>query len=61
MTRHARPRALIVYGGMELHQPRQGATRVADLLASSGMDVTVTGDLNALVADDLGELALVVR
>lgn len=55
-----KPRALIVHGGLELHQPRQGAEKVADMLSTSGMAVTVTDDTNALVAPEVAQMALVV-
>ncbi|MDO6731448.1 ThuA domain-containing protein [Marinovum sp. 2_MG-2023] len=55
-----KPRALIVHGGLELHQPRQGAEKVADMLSMSGMDVTVSDDANALVTRDVAQMALVV-
>ena len=44
-------RALIVWGGLELHEPEAGAHIVRDILASEGFDVTVTGDYTALGAD----------
>lgn len=52
--------ALIVYGGLELHEPRQGAEKVADLLASSGMAVRVTDDYNELIAPEVASMSLVV-
>lgn len=53
-------RTLVVWGGLELHQPRQGAEKVADMLSSSGFDVTLTDDYNALVAGDVAQMALIV-
>jgi type 1 glutamine amidotransferase len=53
-------RALIVHGGLELHQPRQGAEVVAGILDDNGFAVTVTDDYQALVAPDIGDTDLVV-
>ena len=53
-------KALIVYGGMELHTPRRGAEVVRDLLEPEGFLVTVTPDYDALGAEDVGDNALVV-
>lgn len=39
-----RHHALIVHGGLEMHEPQQGATKIAEMLSSSGVDVTVTED-----------------
>src|SRR5690606_35864897 len=41
-------RALVVWGGLELHEPEAGALLVRDLLQSEGFDVTVTPDYQAL-------------
>jgi type 1 glutamine amidotransferase len=53
-------RALIVYGGMELHTPREGADVVAGILRDNDFAVTVTDDYQTLVAPDIGETDLVV-
>ncbi len=37
-------RALVVWGGLELHEPEAGALIVRDLLASEGFDVTVSAE-----------------
>lgn len=41
-------RALVVWGGLELHEPEAGALLVRDLLASAGFDVTVSADYESL-------------
>jgi type 1 glutamine amidotransferase len=56
----ARRRALVVWGGMELHTPQRGAETVRDLLAPEGFDVTVTPDYDRLGGDDVGEFDLIV-
>jgi len=53
-------RALVVWGGMELHTPERGANVVRDLLEAEGFSVMVTPDYDALGAADVGENALVV-
>jgi type 1 glutamine amidotransferase len=53
-------RALVVWGGLELHQPEQGAEVVRSLLAEEGFEVVVTSDYEALVAPDVGMMDLVV-
>lgn len=40
--------ALIVYGGLELHQPQLGAARTRDILEANGFRVTMTADYDAL-------------
>ncbi len=52
-------RALVVWGGLELHEPEEGALIVRDLLAGEGFAVTVTGDYAAL-GDDAGRYDLIV-
>lgn len=52
-------RALVVWGGLELHEPEEGALIVRDLLAGEGFAVTVTGDYAAL-GDDTGRYDLIV-
>ena len=53
-------KALVVWGGMELHTPERGAQVVRDLLEDEGFAVTVTPDYDALGADDVGSNDLVV-
>lgn len=53
-------KALVVWGGMELHTPERGAHVVRDLLEAEGFAVTVTPDYDALGADDIGSNDLVV-
>ena len=53
-------KALVVWGGMELHTPERGAHVVRDLLEDEGFAVTVTSDYDALGADDVGSNDLVV-
>ncbi|KFC62475.1 Trehalose utilization [Devosia sp. LC5] len=53
-------KALVVWGGMELHTPERGAHVVRDLLEAEGFSVTVTHDYEALGAADVSENDLVV-
>lgn len=53
-------RALVVYGGMELHTPERGAHVVRELLEAEDFVVTVTPDYDALGAADVADNALVV-
>jgi uncharacterized protein len=53
-------KALVVWGGMELHTPERGAQVVRDLLDPEGFAVTVTPDYDALGAEDVGAYDLVV-
>lgn len=53
-------KALVVWGGMELHTPERSAHVVRDLLEAEGFAVTVTDDYEALGADDVGANDLVV-
>ncbi|MHA6691026.1 ThuA domain-containing protein [Devosia sp. A449] len=53
-------KALVVWGGMELHTPERGAQVVRELLEAEGFAVTVTPDYDALGADDVGSNDLVV-
>ena len=53
-------KALVVWGGMELHTPERSANVVRDLLEAEGFAVTVTPDYDALGAEDIGDNALVV-
>jgi type 1 glutamine amidotransferase len=41
-------RALVVWGGLELHEPEAGAEIVRGMLAGEGFEVTVTPDYQAL-------------
>ena len=52
--------ALVVWGGMELHTPERGAHVVRELLEAEGFAVTVTGDYDALGAEDVGSNDLIV-
>ena len=53
-------KALVVWGGMELHTPERGAVVVRELLEVEGFSVTVTDDYDALGAADVGSNDLVV-
>ena len=53
-------KALVVWGGMELHTPERSAQVVRDLLEAEGFVVAVTGDYDALGAEDVGSNDLVV-
>jgi type 1 glutamine amidotransferase len=53
-------KALVVWGGMELHTPERGAHVVRTLLEEEGFSVTVTPDYDALGAEDVGSNDLVV-
>ena len=53
-------KALVVWGGMELHTPERSANVVRELLEAEGFAVTVTPDYDALGAEDIGTNALVV-
>lgn len=53
-------KALVVWGGMELHTPERGAQVVRELLEAEGFSVTVTADYEALGAEDVGSNDLVV-
>lgn len=52
--------ALVVWGGLELHEPEAGAHVVRELLEAEGFAVTVTGDYTALGAEDVGKFDLIV-
>jgi uncharacterized protein len=55
------PRALIVCGGWEGHEPREFADHYATVLRDEGFAVDVSGSLDALVdGDALGRLSLIV-
>lgn len=51
-------RALVVWGGLELHEPEAGAKIVAGMLGAEGFEVTVTPDYRAL--GNAGDYDLVV-
>lgn len=53
-------KALVVWGGMELHTPERSANVVRELLEAEGFAVTVTGNYEALGAEDVGSHDLVV-
>jgi type 1 glutamine amidotransferase len=53
-------RALVVWGGMELHTPERSAHVVRELLEAEGFAVTVSDDYEALGAEDVGSYDLVV-
>lgn len=53
-------KALVVWGGMELHTPERSAHVVRDLLEAEGFGVAVTNDYDALGAEDVGDNDLVV-
>ena len=53
-------RALVVWGGLELHEPEVGAHVVRQLLEQDGFAVTVTGDYAALGAEGVGDYDLIV-
>ena len=53
-------KALVVWGGMELHTPERSAHVVRELLEIEGFAVTVTDDYEALGAEDVGTNDLVV-
>nr|WP_272212313.1 ThuA domain-containing protein [Marinicella sp. W31]MDC2878226.1 ThuA domain-containing protein [Marinicella sp. W31] len=55
-----RRKALVVYGGMELHTPREGAAIIRRILEEYDFSVEVTDDYDALGAEDVGANALVV-
>jgi type 1 glutamine amidotransferase len=53
-------KALVVWGGMELHTPARSAYVVRELLEAEGFAVTVSDDYEALGAEDVGSYDLVV-
>lgn len=53
-------RALVVWGGLELHEPEKGAHVLRGMLEADGFSVTVTGDYAALGADDVGGYDLIM-
>lgn len=53
-------RALIVWGGWEGHEPRQGAEVVKDMLEAAGFDVRVENSTAAFADPNLKDLSLIV-
>ena len=53
-------RALVVWGGLELHEPEAGAHVVRDMLAGHGFAVDVTNDYVALGGADVGSYDLIM-
>jgi uncharacterized protein len=53
-------KALVVWGGLELHEPEAGALVVRDILEAEGFQVTVTDDYAALGGPEIGEMDLIV-
>ena len=56
----AKADVLIVWGGLELHQPEQCSHIVAGLLREDGLSVEVTADYGAFAAADLAERKLII-
>jgi type 1 glutamine amidotransferase len=52
--------ALVVWGGLELHEPEAGAHIVKRMLEKSGYGVTVSADAEALGGADVGSYDLIV-
>lgn len=52
--------ALVVWGGLELHEPEAGAHVIRDMLEPEGFAVTVSNDYAALGAPDIGSYDLIV-
>ncbi|MDC9823429.1 ThuA domain-containing protein [Devosia sp. ZB163] len=52
--------ALVVWGGLELHEPEKGAHVVREILEAENFKVTVTDDYTALGADGVGAFDLIV-
>src|SRR5688572_18605928 len=53
-------RALIVWGGLELHEPERGAKLVGGWLEEAGFDVTLSNDHEVLGAPDISSYDLVM-
>src|SRR5690349_18330141 len=53
-------RALIVWGGLELHEPERGAKLVGGWLEEAGFAVTLSGDYEALGGPDIQSYDLVM-
>ena len=52
--------ALVVWGGLELHEPEKGAHIVREILEGEGFEVTVTDDYTALGGENVGSYDLIV-
>lgn len=52
--------ALVLWGGLELHEPEKGAHVVRGILEEAGFGVTVTDDYTALGAENVGSYDLIV-
>lgn len=52
--------ALVVWGGLELHEPEKGAHIVREILEGEGFAVTVSNDYTALGGADVGSYDLIV-
>jgi type 1 glutamine amidotransferase len=52
--------ALVVWGGLELHEPEKGAHIVREILEGEGFAVTVSNDYAALGGADVGSYDLIV-
>jgi len=52
--------ALIVWGGLELHEPEAGAQIVKRMLEKAGFAVTVSNDYESLGGPDVGSFDLIV-
>ena len=53
-------KALVVWGGLEQHEPEAGAHVVRTMLEKAGFAVTVSGEAESLGADDIASYDLVV-
>lgn len=53
-------KALVVWGGLELHEPEKGAHIVCEILEAEGFAVTVSDDYTALGGADVGNYDLIV-
>lgn len=53
-------KALVLWGGLELHEPEKGAHIVRELLEAEGFVVTVTGNYETLAGGNLTEMDLIV-
>jgi type 1 glutamine amidotransferase len=52
--------ALIVWGGLDTHEPERGAHVVGGMLEEEGFAVTITGNYTALGAEDAGNYDLIM-
>lgn len=53
-------KALVVWGGLELHEPEKGAHIVRNILEAEGFAVTVSDDYTSLGSADVGSYDLIV-